>query len=134
MNGIVLQVGTLDEFLQELRIDADFLQPKIVRAHVQLAPAPAAPGLQLKKGQDPGNKRNVWVIASAVLRFGVDPISYYILRMELFAGDYWVTESDNAEKKGYQDALIIQKEIQDFCVAQKWQFRSGLWRFQSEQI
>lgn len=134
MNGIVLQVGTLEEFLQELRIDAERVNPKIVRAHTQMAPAPAAPNLQIKKGQDPGNKRNVWVIASAILRFGEDPVSVYILRLELFTGEYWVTEADNEEKKGYHEALLAQKEIQYFCVAQKWQFRSGLYRFQGEEI
>ena len=134
MTGIVVQTGTLEEFLQELRVDAKFISPKVVRAHVQLAPAAAAPDLQLKKGQDSGNKRNVWLHASAILKFGSDPISTYILRLELFTGSYWTTEANEAEKKGYSEALKVQREIQTFCVAQKLEFRSGLYRFQGESV
>jgi len=132
MNGIVLQVGTVVEFLQELRIDADFVEPKIIRAHVQLAPAPVAPNLQVRKGMDPGNKRNVWVVASAILRFSLELTGIYVLRMELFTGEMWI--APGGDQAGYTEAISVQKAIQDLCVAMKWQFRSGLWRYQGEQI
>jgi hypothetical protein len=134
MNGIVLQVGTLDEYLEELRIDGERLMPKIVRAHVQMAPAPVDRSLAIKKGMEPQNKRHIWLVSSAIMVFGADPASYYIIRLEVFTGEYWLSERKTEEKNGYSEALEMQKLIKKFCEVQGWQFRSGLWRYQNEQV
>lgn len=130
-HGIIIQLQTFEEFMDELRTDAERVNPKVIRSHVQMVPAPSTVAQQKQAVE---NKRNVWLVLSAVMLFGGDNEHSFLLRSEIFTGEYWVTEQNETEKAGYQKALNLQKELQRFCQAQKWQMKSGVYRYQNEQV
>ena len=108
MQPIVLQTLTIEEFLTELKIDIERLHSPKILTNIQLAPAPIE-RIQTPVGkQEKTGKRNAYLHASAILRFGDDIDSYYILRAAIFTGVSWQGDSEVDEKDG---AIIAYKVL-----------------------